>query len=348
MNEQIRIELTANGQPMPVDRLDADGVVVRGESGAAPRRMLLEFDGVTEATRMRMRFVQQRSGWHPWLFPLNARVADGALVFSGLEPDTLPAGSYRCRLRIDDVILTAGGQFRVEVERDRMKTIVLAAREDPRQVRLTQRLDGLDERMRRVLQAAQSSVDGLSVPVWLETVGPRAVRKACLINILAKLRAMQDPLLDSVVSIFFAGVDRVYTRVTQQCGELLSRLADDAKKPFYREGPPKSPVHERILTRAGVTAADYTLDSFRQEGRNCLQVVVATPRDPERMHFAEFDIDLGNPLQDVTGFVVHIGEVAGPARTDHFALRGKLLKSSAGPFLCYDIVEPHVEAHVVG
>jgi hypothetical protein len=51
------------------------------------------------------------------------------------------------------------------------------------------------------------------------------------------------------------------------------------------------------------------LTSFRAEGKPSMQVVVAVP-PPDLAHtYAEFDLDLGNPLQDVVGFFVHLGEL---------------------------------------
>lgn len=183
---------------------------------------------------------------------------------------------------------------------------------------------------------------------WLSSMSPRASRKACLLNILAKLAGERAPLLDTVTGIFFADVDRIYTEVTPECASLMQRLADDPRTPFNAEGPPKASVHSRILTRAGVPHDAYSLRSFRQQGRNSLQVVVASPRDGRGdRHFAELDIDLGNPLQDLVGIIVHLGELVNPGKTDHVALRKKLLKTSARDFICYDVVEPHVEARVL-
>jgi hypothetical protein len=347
MNEQIRVGLIANGQPLPLVLRDG-GILLHGESGASPRRLFLEFDGFGDSTRTRMRFVQQREGWHPHTFPLHVTTENGELVFSGVEADTLPPGLYACRLVVDDLRLRDQGRFRVEVKADGASTTVIDAAQDGRQVRLNRAIDALPSGIRRVLAAAGSAVDDLPLPQWLESMTPRASRKACLLNVLAKLSALREPLLDTVTRVFFVDVDRAYTEVTPRCAQLLRELADNPKKPFFAEGSPKSPVHFKLLTRAGVGPEDYRLESYRQEGRNCLQAVVAVPiRDPEAPHFAEFDIDLGNPLQNVSGFVVHLGELANPDRTDHFALRERLLKSPAAEFLCYDVVEPLVASRVL-
>ena len=347
MNEQIRVSLVSNGQPVPIE-VRGGGVLLRGESGAAPRRLLLEFDGVGESTRTRMRFVQQREGWHLYTFPLRVTSDNGDLVIRGLEDDTLPPGIYACRLIVDDVDIEKDGRFRIDLKPDGAAKVTLEAQEDRRQVRLTRAVDELPAGIRRLLTAPASQVDGMPVLQWLDSMTPRASRKACLLNVLAKLSAMREPLLETVERIFFADVDRTYTEVTARCADLLRSLAADPAKPFYAEGRPRSATHLRLLTHADVSPEDYRLESYRQEGRHSLQVVVAVPiHDPQRPYYAEFDIDLGNPLQDVKGFIVHIGEVANPGRTDHFALRERLLKTSCADFLCYDVVEPHVASRVL-
>ena len=51
-------------------------------------------------------------------------------------------------------------------------------------------------------------------------------------------------------------------------------------------------------------------------------------------------MDLGNPLQDVLGFVVHMGELLSGKPTNHLDLRKKLLKTRAAPFLYYTVATP--------
>jgi hypothetical protein len=52
---------------------------------------------------------------------------------------------------------------------------------------------------------------------------------------------------------------------------------------------------------------------------------------------AEFDLDLGNALQDLEGFVVHMIELADGKPTDHLDMRKTLAKTAARVFLYYDI-----------
>jgi hypothetical protein len=69
----------------------------------------------------------------------------------------------------------------------------------------------------------------------------------------------------------------------------------------------------------------FDLTSFRADEQPSVQIVVATPKnDPNGRHYADLDIDLGNPLRDLEGLVVHIGEVASSEITDHLDLRDRL------------------------
>ena len=61
-----------------------------------------------------------------------------------------------------------------------------------------------------------------------------------------------------------------------------------------------------------------------------MQMVIAVPPVNSPHTYAEFDIDLGNALQDVLGFVVHMGELLDGKPTNHLELRPKLAKTG-GP-----------------
>jgi len=48
---------------------------------------------------------------------------------------------------------------------------------------------------------------------------------------------------------------------------------------------------------------------------------------------------LGNPLQDIQGVVIHIGELLDPGTTDHLSLYKKLAQDSKiSPYLFYRVV----------
>jgi len=67
-------------------------------------------------------------------------------------------------------------------------------------------------------------------------------------------------------------------------------------------------------------------------------MVIATPNTPFQSRFVDLDLDLGNPLQDVAGLIVHIGELLNGQPTNHLDLRKKLSKGKAAPFLYYNVV----------
>lgn len=166
-------------------------------------------------------------------------------------------------------------------------------------------------------------------------------------NLLAKLRTaptVTEPLIRQVQHVFFADVDRAFVRVDREFFTRIDALAQDPNKPFFEEGSPKSAVHRQLLDRISAVEGgidQYRLVSYRQEGANSMQAVIAHhPQDLSRNVYADLDIDLGNPLQDVVGFVVHLGELIDPGRTDHLALRAKLGKNKRiAPFLFYDVVK---------
>jgi hypothetical protein len=158
--------------------------------------------------------------------------------------------------------------------------------------------------------------------------------------VLAKLRVAKGvqprtQLISDVREVFFADVDRIYAKTQTGLLAQLETLAADPAKPFYREGKPKAKVHEQLI--AGLPGA-YDLLSFRQEGAPSLQCVVATPRSAGMDSLAEFDLDLGNTLQDLAGAVVHIGELLNPGKTDHLALAEKLSRGPAGDFSYYKVI----------
>ena len=72
-----------------------------------------------------------------------------------------------------------------------------------------------------------------------------------------------------------------------------------------------------------------------------MQIVVAEPPagfdDPTV--YADIDIDMGNPLWDLEGLIVHLSELLDSGKTDHLALYKKLKDSPAGEFLYYQPME---------
>lgn len=345
MNERIIIRLTEDGRHLPINSLTGEGLMLRNETDATPRGLVLEFDGNSPATKIRMEQVRKMRDWHPHVFNLDLQVFEGNLVITGVDSRSLPAGLYWFRLRIADLDVQKE-KIEIELDEDGEARKDVKVKKDKRNVRLSSPVTGFDNDLRRVVEANSSRLDGLSAADWLTNNQPRPRRKACLLNLLAKLRtspAESDHLLRNIHHIFFADVDRIYARIDRELFTRLENLSRGPAKTFIDEGSPASAGHRRLLERISrfeTNTEQYRLRSFRQKGQNSMQAVVAVPSDPTRNHYADLDIDLGNPLQNIVGFVIHMGELLDPGKTDHLALRAKLGKNKTiAKYLTYEVVE---------
>jgi hypothetical protein len=344
MNESFILRIRRAGKAFPIDRSTSEGLVFGNETDARPRKWSLGFWPRSEITKYRTDRIRTLRGWAAGEFKLKLRHLDGALRFEGDDPDALPSGHYYLRLQIDG-LKTLGGRLRLDLEEGEETSLKIDVEADRRQIALTTEVDEFDPDILRALRSQDSKVDGLAIGDWLEASNPRASRKACLLNLMAKLRVSPDPknaMVNHVTSIFFVDVDRIYAAVQKQFHDRLTTLANDPKKPFYREGRPHAAIHERLLTSItdkGLEpdVAGYTLESFRQEGRTCLQAVVAIPPNGGGRYYADLDLDLGNSLQDVAGFLIHMAEVADRRPTDHLDLQKQLAKGATGKFLYYRV-----------
>ncbi len=337
MNETFFIRLINNGQQIRLNSASREGVLLENEVDAWPRSFMMEFDGDTPVTKYRMDRVRQLNGWGIWDYRLQLfRATDGTIGVTGVTPTGLPPGSYWFRLKISDLEISRK-KFKVRLQEDEKKIVDVEAAPDPRQIQLKPIVD-LD--INQVLVDQDSRIDGVDLVTWVNDPANRANRRACLLNLLAKLRTSpseNDPLLADVESIFFADVDRIYAGVGSR---FLTRLIElNGTNQFYYEGEPSAPVHRKILDRLTwePDAQSFHLLSYRQEGHPSLQCVIAVPPAPIRTHYVDLDLDLGNPLQDVLGFFIHLGELIGPGKTDHLKLRSEL-KVPTKNYLYYDLV----------
>lgn len=278
----------------------------------------------------------------------------------GLGAEPIQAGGRRRgrrnRAARRDAARPAGRRYRIQVTLEESKTrgaaktvsfaeddhaacdIELAT--DNRKIAID--LAACDSAIRRVLDV--SSSDGQDAVAWLKGDW-RPTRKACLLNVLATLRirpTVSTPLVHHVQHFFWISNDRVYGKVDRQLPVMLESLALDPKKPFYREGRPKSDVHLKLLD--AIPESPEVKRLFTPEGLRSLPrrgpplASSGRGRASGRSHtYAEFDLDLGNPLHDVVGFVVHMGELLYSTITNHLDLRKTLAKSMAGQCLYYSI-----------
>jgi hypothetical protein len=353
MNERILVGLRCGGRALAVDALGAAGVVLEGETDAWPRRLEVSLRGATRATTEALRFVRQRLGWPSGHFELTMERFGARLALSGVRQDpparrpTLPPGRYRLGLRIDDLVPRErrGVEFVLAEGEDRLLDLEF----DEKAIHLRPLGEALtDARLWRVLADPRSRLDGLPLLDWLASPRPRAARKACVLNLLARLRVVPSPaapLLDHVQAVFFADADRLYALVAPALRDRLEELSEAGDGPgaFGRDAGPPHPVHRKVEEAArarlsGAPAAWEPLRSYRERASPALQLVVAQAPSPGQPCVADVDIDLGNPLLDLRGAVVHLGELLDPRKTDHLDLRGTLARNAAlAPFLCYDL-----------
>jgi len=171
-----------------------------------------------------------------------------------------------------------------------------------------------------------------------------ATVEARLLNLMASLRIRPNkgaPLIRMVRDVFMVANDRLYAKVDRKLLDSLQTLANDPKRPFYAEGTPHASIHGRLLAEMPeppeVKSSFKNLLSFRAEGAPSMQVVIAVPPADSPHTYADFDLDLGNPLQDVAGFFVHMGELLDGKPTNHLDLRKRLAKTTSAEFLYYTI-----------
>lgn len=336
MNESFVLRFKRGQQAWTVRAIKSTGVEFE-ETDAPARRLVLEFDTRSDVVAGRLARIRQLHGWRAWEFQLAPFVNAGGLGFRGVDPHALPPGPYRIKVHIDG-LRSADRWLRVDIPQDRSDSVDVAVTVDNRQVRLE--LNEIDSEVARILAA--SSIDGAERGRWL-SLPVRPTRQACLLNILALLRVTPSrtaSLIRHVKSVTHVRDDRIYAEIEKPMYTTVRDLArDPAKLKFYEEGEPHAAVHYELLTALGLSRSSYSLESFRAEGSAkdpSLQAVFAVPRSGEGRYVAEFDIDLGNSLQDLEGFAIHIGELIDNKPTNHLDLRDKL--NRAKDFLYYTVV----------
>lgn len=339
MNEYIEIQLRRNDRRLRIRRELPDGIEL-DEPDPITRAVAIGFDPANEITEYRLRRVRQLQGWDPGQFKLLQSVEDGSLVLRGVDKFALPQGRYTVRVRIDQA-KARERTHTVTIEEDSHAVSIVDVTTDDRGVTVAL---GDDEDITRVLEA--SSFGGESALEWLEG-DARPAKKACLLNLLASLRvrpSAAEPLIDHVQGFYQIGMERAYATVDNEFLPRLEELASDPRRPFYREGPPQDSMHKRLIESIPIDLRPQfspdRLLSFRGETRGrapSLQAVVAVPPAGSAFTFADLDLDLGNPLQDVAGFLVHMGELLSGDPTSHLDLRKKLAATAAGAFLYYAV-----------
>lgn len=347
MDESLLLCFRSEGQPLNVAEFRPDqGIVFERRRDASPLIMAL---GIQPVWPGLLDPVRRRHDWRDKQFCLDAVKQDGGIRLSGFQGDRegFPPGVYDLTVEIESMRFRDATR-RVTVREGRQTQLTLHEKPDRRGIRLR---DNIDPQISALIHDPRSVIDGQPLPDWLASRQPRAARQACLLNVLAKLRVPPDPpagftesLASSLHFLYFADVDRIYAAARPGLAAYLENLV--AAGLWVKEGRPVATIHERLLAslaRFGVdeaAQARFALNSFRQGGRNCLQICLASPPEDfaDPTVYVDIDIDLGNPFWDLEGLFVHLGEFLDPARTDHFALRRALNKGATKDFLCYDVV----------
>jgi len=345
VNESFHIRFVSGGKPLNVVDFDPEvGVTLDHHRDASPLTFAI---GVQSLIPVQLAAVRQRHGWDSDEFHMHVAMDSGGLTFSGVagDPGGLPPGAYDITFELESYRFRKAQQ-RIVIHKGERVEIVLDEQPDPRRVKLRNNIDPITS---RVLQDARSKLDdGVALIDWLNSPFPRAPRKACLLNLLCKLRTppgpaqgFTDPLTSLMNFVFAADVDRIYAAFETGLQALLEAFVK--KGIWAKEGHPGAPIHQllrRGMERIGVAGADdYELTSYRQGGTRCLQIVVATPPGGKGTCYADVDIDLGNPFWDAQGLIIHLSELLDPSKTDHLALHDKLDKGETQDFLYYDLVE---------
>jgi len=338
VNEFIEVQFRKNDKRLRVRR-QLPGGIEFDENDPLERTIGIQFTPRNEITRVRMDSVRRIQGWQPGEFKLNLSVEDGSILLRGANEHALPEGRYGLRLQIEEAD-TPKMQTAV-VDHDGFAVVQVDVKMDDRSVDVD--LTAADADITTVLE--RSSVNGLAAVDWLEDPTRRPTRQACLLNLMASLRTRPTkgaPLIGLIQDVFMVANDRLYAKVDRKLLDTLQTLADDPKRPFYAEGTPHASIHGRLLTEMPeppeIKSSFKNLLSFRAEGAPSMQVVIAVPPADSPHTYADFDLDLGNPLQDVAGFFVHMGELLDGKPTNHLDLRKRLAKTAAAEFLYYTVV----------
>ena len=341
MDERVRVQFTRDGMDLPISHLGEEGITFAFESSARPLGIGIGLTPANGAVAARMKRVRQIEDWAVDAFKLAVTRDGESLVISGAgkrkRAESLPPGNYTLRFVVSETRLS-NSIADIEIPEDGEAVVSLHVVASSNRLVVADRSQW-DAETRAVCEHPNSRIDGMDPLGWISQPQPRIARKACLLNLLAKARSLPsarvgESLCSQIESVRWADVDRI--AVTAAPG-LLPMLRDTAG---WRDTGPIHPTHAQNLARVfGGSANDYNIESFREPvAARSLQVVCATHRTSGRV-FADLDIDLGHPGIDLTGLIVHIGELLDPSRTNHLDLFGPLAGGSTHDFLYYRLEE---------
>jgi hypothetical protein len=341
MHEYIEVRFRRKNKPFRLKRQIAAGFEFE-EPDPPARALSVGFAPADEGTRIRMTRIRQVKGWPGAIFKVRVSVEDGSLVIRGDDEFSLPEGFYRISVNVTDAKVKKQPP-RVEVVHDSHGVVTIDLELDERDIEVD--LQDVDPDILKVLNA--STIDATPGAEWVADEDVRPGRRACMLNLLAVLRitpTVSEPLIGGINAFFRGEDERVYASVSHAFSERVVALSETHDKVFP-EGTPHADIHKLLIP--ALCAFDPTatpcfddghLLSYRAEGSPSLQMVIATPLSTFDHRFADIDLDLGNPLQDVSGFVIHIGELLTGKPTNHLDLWKKLNGGKTKPFLYYKVI----------
>jgi hypothetical protein len=340
MHEYIDIQFKRSGKAFDIERQVAHGFEFK-ETDPPTRTINIGFRAYDDGTRYRLAHIRQVKGWRPEEFRVRTSVEDGSLVLRGDDEYSLPEGFYEITVNVSGAKVKKRPP-RVEVKHDGHGVVAVDLETDDRTIEVD--LTGADPQVLDVLDA--STLGGEPAVTWLDDDEIRPTRRACLLNLLASLRVfpkLSEPLIADVTCIFTALDDRTYAQVTPAFFDRVEELSEQHDR-VYPEGRPHASIHNLLIPAlcefdAGATGVfeEQGLLSFRVEGSPSLQMVIATPKTVYDCRYADLDLDLANPLQDLAGLMIHMGEVLDGKPTNHLDLRRKLANGKAKPYLFYTV-----------
>ncbi len=361
---KLVVSFEKNGEHLPVTSSTKSGGIEFGsEKLARGRRVRIAYGWPsTQTTRGKIakeaiRKYQRKLGLEGG--DLNLRVfrnSRGNLVISG-KRESLPAVRYWCRLEIEDTkIEDPRREFDLSGEETPLRFNV---NDDVGSITLKRTPSRFTKLIKEVVQNRRSGADGRDLAKWVQDDNVRANRRACLLNVLAKLHSLPDakngPLIKHVKGVFLVDSDRVYAEVKRSFLIGLRDLAAPEKEAFVNETTPNSKTHKILLKKIRFAGGDrfsdhYALRDFRELAAPSLQAVVAVPLvrelgreekyapkldDTRGRYFVDLDIDLGVVERDLLGAFTHFGELIVPGRTNHLDVGKKLARQKATKDLIY-------------
>jgi hypothetical protein len=344
MDESILIEFERNGKVVPVTSFRSTraephekGIILGGETSAFPRGFAMNLRPRDAATKVAVERVQRRLDWfNPRRFEVEAARDGERLRLEGVDAEALPPGRYELKLRVGGMSL-APSSVDIRIRPDERRVVRMREKKPKRRLKLNRPVEDFDRISGRILKHEKSRLDGVDVVQWLTKAKNQDRRKAALMNILTKLAAVpevNEPLNSLVEYVFLAEMDRIYCAVSEDFHELVKRTFDHDSVVH--------PTHKRLCTRMPVKDPEnYDLLSYREKASSSLQAVVAAPKPgvTNRTHYVDLDIDQGNPGWDLKSFMIHVGELLDPRKTNHLKMRKTLAQGKTEDFVYYDVIK---------